>query len=70
MIDTTGTVLESGLMTLGWAARPTTVDFQSTSGSRRLGLYDIVGGAMRLALGAPGASRPTSFADASMYTTR
>jgi hypothetical protein len=56
-------------MNIGWAARPTTVDFMSSSGTRRLGFYDIVGDAMRLALGGPGASRPTALAAAGVYST-
>jgi hypothetical protein len=69
-LDASGSTTDTGTMTVGWAARPTTIDFVSTGGQRRLGLYDIVGGAMRLALGAPGSSRPTSFAGASTYSTR
>jgi hypothetical protein len=70
MIDASGATIETGTMTLGWASRPTTVDFVPSSGPTRLGLYDVVGGTMRLALGAPGAGRPASFASASTYTTR
>ena len=57
-------------MSVGWSARPTTVDFTSSAGSRRLGLYDIVSETMRLSLGAPGAGRPPSFAGASTYSTQ
>jgi len=63
-----GTMRESGVMRIGWDARPTTVDFQSSSGSTRLATYDIVSDNMRLALGAPGASRP-SLAAPSIYST-
>jgi hypothetical protein len=69
-LDANGSTIDTGTMRLGWAARPTTVDFVSNGGQSRLGLYDIVGGTMRLALGAPGAGRPTSFANASAYLTR
>jgi hypothetical protein len=57
-------------MNVGWSARPTTVDFTSSTGSRRLGLYDIVSETMRLSLGAPGTSRPASFTGASTYFTQ
>ena len=70
LLDANGATMETGSMVGGWAARPPTVDFVPASGSRRLGIYDIVGDTMRLALGAPGAGRPTSFANASTYTTR
>ncbi len=70
MLDANGSTIETGTMTLGWAARPTTVDFVPASGATRLGLYDIVGGTMRLALGAPAAARPASFANAATYGTR
>ena len=69
-IGVDGTAIETGAMNVGWAARPTTVDFVSSTGSRRLGLYDIVSDTLRLALGAPGASRPASFNGASVYTTQ
>ena len=65
-----GATMETGAMVVGWAARPTTIDFVAASGSRRLGLYDIVGDTMRLVLGAPGASRPVSFSGASVYSTQ
>ncbi len=65
-----GATTETGAMVVGWAAHPTTIDFVSASGLRRLGIYDIVGDTMRLALGAPGAGRPTSFAGASIYSTQ
>jgi hypothetical protein len=70
LADANGSTIETGVMTLGWASRPTTVDFVPSSGSARLGLYDIVGGTMRLALGAPGGGRPASFAGASTYSSK
>jgi len=47
-----------------------TLDFISSTGTRRLAIYDIVSGTMRLALGTPGGSRPASFNGASIYTTQ
>ena len=69
-VDGSGTTIETGSMSVGWSARPTTVDFTSSTGSRRLGLYDIVSETMRLSLGAPGAGRPSSLAGASTYSTQ
>lgn len=69
-VDGNGATLETGSMTVGWSARPTTVDFTSSTGTRRLGLYDIVSETMRLSLGAPGAGRPASLAGASTYSTQ
>ena len=65
-----GATTETGAMLVGWSARPATIDFTSSTGVRRLGLYDIVSDTMRLVVGAPGASRPTSFAGASVYSTQ
>ena len=56
-VDGSGATFETGSMSVGWSARPTTVDFTSSTGSRRLGLYDIVSETMRLSLGAAGAGR-------------
>ena len=65
-----GGAAESGSVMLGWSGRPTTADFQSSSGSTRLSIYDIVSDTMRLALGGPGAPRPASLDGASVYVTR
>ena len=65
-----GVAVESGSVMLGWSGRPTTADFRSSSGSTRLAIYDIVSDTMRLGLGGPGASRPTSLDGAAVYVTR
>lgn len=65
-----GGALESGSVVIGWSARPTTADFGPSSGSARLAIYDIVSDTMRLALGAPGGTRPASFDAAAIYVTR
>ena len=62
--------VETGSLIVGWSARPTTADFRPSSGSTRLAVYDIVSDTMRLALGAPGATRPASLDAASVYVTR
>jgi len=68
-VDASGVTMETGSMTVGWANRPTTVDFTSSTGLRRLGLYDIVSETMRLSLGPAGGGRPTSLGTASVYAT-
>jgi hypothetical protein len=65
-----GTVTESGSVTIGWSVRPTTADFQPSSGSTRLATYDILSDTMRLALGGPAAPRPASLDGAAVYVTR
>ena len=70
LVDAGGATLETGAMSVGWAARPTTVDFTSSTGLRRLGLYDIVSETMRLSVGAPGGSRPASLSAPSIYITQ
>ena len=64
-----GTAIESGAVTLRVVARPfPTIDLVTPTGPR-LGLYDIVGDQMRLALGSPGAPRPADLGAASVYRT-
>ncbi len=64
-----GTAIESGAVTLRVLARPfPTIDLVTPTG-RRLGVYDIIGDRMRLALGSPGAPRPTDLGAASVYRT-
>ena len=69
ILGANGSTLETGTLTLGWWERPvTTVDFVSSTGAVSLGVYDIVDGALALALGTAGASRPSLDQTAS-YTT-
>jgi hypothetical protein len=64
-----GTAIESGAVTLRVLARPVpAIDLVTPTGPR-LGLYDIVGDQMRLALGSPGAPRPADLGAASVYRT-
>lgn len=64
-----GTAVESGAVRLRLLARPfPTIDLVTPTGPR-LGIYDIVGDRMRLALGSPGAPRPTDLGSASVYRT-
>ena len=57
-------------MRLGWNVRPVpSVDFTSSNGSVRLGLYDIVEDTLQLALGTVGVARPTSLTTSSIYAT-
>ncbi len=74
-----GTAIESGVVTLRLpggdkplglsGARPfPTIDLVTPTGPR-LGIYDIVGDQMRLALGSPGAPRRADLGAASVYRT-
>lgn len=71
LYDAGGAVTERGSIA---AFEPTgsqsTIDFQPESGGLRLGLIDIVGGTMRLDLGAAGAMRPRDLNSASLYRTQ
>jgi hypothetical protein len=68
-IDASGKTTETGTLTIEPRATLTTVDFRPSGGSTRLGVYDIVSGILRLRISDAGASRPTSLAGASYYTT-
>lgn len=69
VLTQSGTAIESGAVTLRVLARPfATIDLVTPTGPR-LGLYDIVGDQMRLALGSPGAPRPADLGAASVYRT-
>jgi hypothetical protein len=64
-----GTAIEAGAVTVQTLARPfPTIDLVTPTGLR-LGIYDIVGDRMRLALGSPGAPRPTDLNTATVYRT-
>jgi hypothetical protein len=65
-----GMTLESGRMKIGWNVRPVPpVDFNSSNGSSRLGIYDIVENTLQLVLAPAGVTRPSSFAGEATYTT-
>jgi hypothetical protein len=69
LLTQSGTAIESGAVALRVLARPLpTIDLVTPTGPR-LGLYDIVGDQMRLALGSPGAPRPADLGAASVYRT-
>lgn len=66
-----GSPLEAGTIRISASVKPLpTIDTLPASGAGRLGVYDIVGDAMRLNLGAPGAARPASLDGAAVYSTR
>jgi hypothetical protein len=66
-----GATLETGTVDVDPLARPVSaLDFlPAGSALPRRGVYSIVGDAMQLDYGAPGAARPTSLAAASRYAT-
>jgi hypothetical protein len=69
ILTESGTAIETGIVTLGLAARPfPTIDLVSATG-RRLGTYDIVSDQMRLSLANAGGNRPTDLGSASVYRT-
>jgi hypothetical protein len=69
VLTQSGTAIESGAVTLGVLARTfPTIDLVTPTGTR-LGVYNIIGDEMRLALGSPGAPRPGDLGAASVYRT-
>ena len=69
VLTQSGTAIEAGAVTLRVLTRPCpTIDLVTPTGPR-LGIYDIVGDQMRLALGSPGAPRPADLGAASVYRT-
>lgn len=69
LLTESGTETETGTVVLNVAARPfPTIDLVAATG-RRLGVYDIVSGEMRLTLGAPNAARPTTLDSTRVYRT-
>lgn len=70
MADARGTTIERGTLTIDIASTPPWVDLRPVGGGpQRRGVYDIVSGTMRLALGAPGGARPGTLDLASAYVT-
>ena len=66
-----GSSIESGTFSVDAVKKPLSlVDFTPSSGSPRLGVWDIVSDTLQLGLGAPGATRPSSLSGAAVYTTR
>ncbi len=69
LLAESGTVIESGTVSLNETNRPfPAIDLNSTT-ARRLGIYEIVSNEMRLALGNAGSPRPSDLAAASVYRT-
>ena len=66
-----GAVIESGTLSVDAAKKPlATVDFVSSSGPSRLGVWDVLSETMQLNLSAPGAPRPASLSGAAVYIPR
>jgi hypothetical protein len=64
-----GGAADAGRVTLNISVRPFPALDLGGSGGSRLGIYDIVGDRMRLALGNPGAPRPSDLSNATVYRT-
>jgi hypothetical protein len=69
LLAESGTVIETGTVVLSTTARPSSIDLISPLAAPRLGIYDIVSNELRMVLGQPGANRPSSLTDASIYRT-
>jgi hypothetical protein len=69
LLSESGTVVESGTVILDAATRPFPSLALVSPTARRLGIYDIVSGEMRLSLANPGSPRPTDLSLASVYRT-
>lgn len=70
LLAESGTTTETGMVVLTPTSRPlSSLDLVSPTSSRRLGVYDIVSNELRLVLALPGAARPASLADATVYRT-
>lgn len=65
-----GIRVETGSVRVTPHANLSTIDFIPDIGAPRLGVYDVVSGTMRLNLGEPGASRPSTLDGARVYSTR
>jgi hypothetical protein len=69
LLAESGTPIEAGYVVLNLSTRPyPSIDLVSPVG-RRLGIYDIVSGEMRLTLASPGDTRPTTLDSTHVYRT-
>ena len=65
-----GSLIESGTFVVEATKKPLAIaDFRPSSGSSRLGVWDIFNETRQLNAAAPGAPRPSSLAGAATYTT-
>lgn len=69
LLAESGVTTETGSVILSTTGRPSSIDLLPSASAPRLGIYEIVSNELRLSLGQPGASRPASLADASVYRT-
>ncbi len=69
LLDANGTATETGTARAASWVAPATIDLVPVSGSTRYGVYDVLDTTLQLALGAPGASRPSDPASGARYTT-
>lgn len=70
LLTESGTVIESGIVTIDAFAKPlATIDLVSPT-AMRLGVYDLASNELRLTLGDAGAARPMSLAPAAIYRTK
>jgi len=70
LLAESGVVVEAGTVALTASSRPlSSIDLVSSTSAPRLGVYEIVSNELRLSLGQPGAARPSSLVDATVYRT-
>jgi hypothetical protein len=70
LLAESGTAVETGTVILAPTARPfASIDLLPATGSRRLGVYNIVSNELQLALASPGSPRPANLAAASVFRT-
>lgn len=69
LLAESGVTTEIGTVSVSTTARPPSIDLFPAAAAPRLGVYEIVSNELRLSLAQPGAARPASVADASVYRT-
>jgi hypothetical protein len=69
LLSESGTVIETGTVTLSTTTRPVSSIALVSPTAQRLGIYEIVSNELRLALAGPGENRPVSLGAASTYRT-
>jgi len=70
MFAESGTVIETGVVTIDVSTRPSPSINLVSRTATRAGIYDIVSNELRLALADPGEARPTSLGAAAIYRTK
>lgn len=65
-----GSVVETGVLKVDATAKPlAAIEARASTGTARLGVYDIVSTTLQVNLGTPGGSRPSSLSGSTTYAT-